>query len=196
MSVRVTPPNRASRTKPDIVVVLFGRAIDLQVDFANGVAPSLASLGDGHGLCVENDLHGFLPNCRSVEACPPSMFRGSCEPNLAVIGRPDWPFKIARCKRQVSFCAREKQERAAGEDNLDSPRRPPARRYFAIVGALRAKPVRCRASRRAIATVRMTGRRQWSPPARRAPEFGTATRENDARTDDKRRRSLRRRSFS
>src|ERR1700677_4401410 len=56
-------PGLANKTV--VVAVLFGRAMDLQIDFANGVPPGLAAFGDGQRLAVEHDLLGFLPSCRS-----------------------------------------------------------------------------------------------------------------------------------
>src|ERR1700728_2564429 len=61
--------------KSGILAALFGRAIDLQVDFADRVAPSLAAFSGGQGFGIEHDLHGFLPNCRSTRA--PSIFPSS-----------------------------------------------------------------------------------------------------------------------
>ena len=45
-----------------IVVLLLGHAIDLQVDFTDGFAPSLAALSGRQCLGVENDLHSVLPS--------------------------------------------------------------------------------------------------------------------------------------
>src|ERR1700727_567125 len=75
--------------KPFIVVFLFRGAIDLQIDFADGVLPSLATFGRRQRLAVENGLHASSQFALSERASAASAPRGISGPprSTAVFAR-------------------------------------------------------------------------------------------------------------